>query len=153
MKKKKLILYLVLLVLNLALIWGNSLLDGESSSAFSGWVGGLITKLLPGSQVGSGGSGHGLLRKLGHITEFFLLGMVLCRFLGIWLQNRRWWPVLALAGGVLAACVDETIQRFVPGRSGRLTDVGIDAIGLVLGVVLIYCIEKRKMKISGGKSK
>lgn len=153
MKKKKLILYLVLLVLNLALIWGNSLLDGESSSAFSGWVGSLITKLLPGSQVGSGGSGYGLLRKLGHITEFFLLGMVLCRFLGIWLQNRRWWPVLALAGGVLTACVDEAIQRFVPGRSGRLTDVGIDAIGLVLGVVLIYCIEKKKMKISGGKSK
>ena len=143
----------MLLILNLAVIWGNSLLDGEQSSAISGWVGQWLSRLLGSDEVVSGGSGHGLLRKLGHITEFFSLGIVVSQLAAAFAQppHRSAW--IALTGGIFTACVDEFIQRFVPGRSGRLTDVGIDAIGIVLSVVLIYCIEKKKMKISGGNSK
>ena len=44
------------------------------------------------------------------------------------------------------ACVDETIQLFVPGRAGRLTDVGIDTLGAALGIVLITLIQTMKTK-------
>lgn len=53
----------------------------------------------------------------------------------------------AAASGVLAACVDETIQRFVPQRHGCLTDVGIDTAGVLTGIVLFmiaYLINKKQ---------
>ena len=45
---KRLRLCYCLLVLNLAFIWGNSLLPGEVSDAFSDWVKELLASLFPG---------------------------------------------------------------------------------------------------------
>jgi VanZ family protein len=61
--------------------------------------------------------------------------------------------LLSWLGGVLVACADEAIQGFVPGRGPGLRDVGIDVLGVTLGIViisLIYLI-KQKRKQSGGK--
>ena len=100
-------------------IWGNSLLHGELSGKVSGFVGWLLKGFLPHSEVGAGESGHGFLRKLGHLTEFCLLGLLLT-----WLARmtcRKLWQHLwlPLLGGMAVACVDETIQFFVPGRACR----------------------------------
>ena len=65
-------LCVTLLVLNLIFIWGNSLLPGEISGAFSRWV-----KELLGIAPGDPHTGHGLLRKIAHFTEFALLGITL----------------------------------------------------------------------------
>ena len=50
--------------------------------------------------------------------------------------------------GTLAACVDETIQRFVPGRESSLIDVWIDIGGVCAGILLLRlgyrCIRRRK---------
>ena len=131
----------VLIGVNLAVIWGNSLLPGEVSSAFSQWVRGLAQWLFPGSFGGSGG--HGLLRKLGHFTEFACLGMLLW-WMGLLCRERpRFFPPLLL--GAIAAGLDETIQRFVPGRGPSLWDVGIDVCGVLLGILLLtagYYIKK-----------
>ena len=43
---------------------------------------------------------------------------------------------LAWGIGALYACTDEFHQRFVPGRSGELRDVGIDCCGVLTGVLL-----------------
>jgi len=68
-----------------------------------------------------------LLRKLAHMAEFAILGLLLARAL----------PELpAFAAGVAYAALDELHQHFVPGRAGMLLDVGIDAVGLLLGVLL-----------------
>ena len=42
------------------------------------------------------------------------------------------WPVL---GGLLTALTDETIQLFVPGRSGQVTDIWIDFSGVMTGLL------------------
>lgn len=134
---KKRILCLCLIGLNLALIWGSSSMNGEQSAAFSGWVGSLIDWLFPGADASGGGAGHGVLRKVAHFTEFCTLGM-LFSWLARMTCKERWLKRLSpLASGVLVACVDETIQLFVPGRAGLLTDVGIDTLGCTLGIVLI----------------
>ena len=66
----------VLLAMNLAFIWGNSLLPGEISGAISGWLRDFLAALFHfGSDEPS--AGHGLLRKLAHFTEFCCLGMLL----------------------------------------------------------------------------
>lgn len=129
---KRLFLCYMFLVLNVALIWGNSLLPGDVSGAISGWVRDLIARLL-GLQDAGQDVGHGLLRKLAHFTEFACLGGLLA-WLFAMLQRHK---LLSLGCGFLVACADETIQRFVPGRGPSFRDVLIDTSGVITGIVLL----------------
>ena len=125
----------ILLIANLAFIWGNSLLPGEISGAFSDWVKDLIAPLLGWEGGGSGGGG--LLRKVAHFTEFACLGVCLRWFWGM-LNAKRLKPFLfALGCAVAAACIDETIQIFVPLRGPGIRDVCIDTAGALTGITLL----------------
>ena len=143
---KRIRLCTVLLVCNLIFIWGNSMLPGEVSGAFSDWVKSLLARLFAGDP--SEPSGGGLLRKLAHFTEFAALGMCLAWLHGM-LGIGKLRPFL---WGVLAASVDETIQRFVPDRGPSVKDVCIDSAGVLTGIILLWighhCFEKRSAKLS-----
>lgn len=128
-----------LLTVDLIFIWGNSLLPGSVSGAVSQWLRDLLALLFPGS-ADQPDAGHSLLRKLAHFTEFCTLGMCLRWLFGMLCTQRVKYLLLPFAAGVAAACVDETIQCFVPGRGPGLKDVGIDTLGVVLGIVLISLI-------------
>ncbi len=130
--KKKLRVCTALLILNIAVIWGNSLLPGSISGAISGWVRDLLASLFPGGS-GEPDSGHGLLRKLAHFTEFSCLGALLT-WLFVLVQKHK---ALALPCGFLVACVDETIQRFVPERGPSFKDVLIDTAGVTAGILIL----------------
>jgi len=129
---KRLRLCVALLACNLAFIWGNSLLPGELSGAFSDWVKSLLSRLFPMGSEGQTGSG--LLRKMAHFTEFTALGMCLGWLHGM-LQKGRLRPFL---WGAAAAAVDETIQRFVPDRGPSVKDVCIDSAGVLTGIILLW---------------
>jgi len=129
--EKRLRLCCALLILNLAFIWGNSLLPGEVSGAFSDWVKGILARLFNSGDPGTGG---GLLRKIAHFTEFAALGMVLSWLFGM-LQKGKLYPFV---WGAAAACIDETIQRFVPDRGPSIRDVLIDSCGVVTGMLMLY---------------
>lgn len=136
--KKRLRICTALLILNIAFIWGNSLLPGEISGAISNGLKAFLETLM-GVQEGPPGGG-GLLRKLAHFTEFACLG-VLLRWLFGMLFAKKWQKyLLPLGAGVAVACVDETIQLFVPDRGPGIKDVGIDTLGLVLGIFIISLI-------------
>jgi len=134
----------VLLVLNILFIWGNSLLPGSVSGAISGWVRDCLAMLFPGG-TSDPESGHGLLRKLAHFTEFACLGALFA-----WLLSMFEKPVaLAILFGVAVAALDETIQRFVPDRGPSLIDVLIDTSGAILGISLLlagYVLFKKRAK-------
>ena len=143
---KRMRLCTTLLVCNLIFIWGNSLLPGELSGAFSDWVKSILAQLLPmGPDDGSGG---GLLRKVAHFTEFTALGMLLAWLHGM-LQKGKLQPFL---WGILAASVDETIQCFVPDRGPGIKDVCIDSAGVLTGIILLWTgyhfVKKRSLKLS-----
>lgn len=136
-------LCITLLILNLVFIWGNSLLPGEVSKAFSQWVKALLTHVTPG--VSDSQQGHGLLRKIAHFTEFSCLGLLLCWLVSM-LGKRPW---RSLIYGFLAACTDETIQCFVPDRGPGIRDVLIDTAGVALGIGLLlagHAIYRNKKK-------
>jgi len=122
----------VLILLNLSVIWGNSMLPGHISAAFSGWVRDVIKAILRMDGIG-GGTGHGLLRKFGHFSEFAIFGALLT-WLFAMVQKPK---LLALLCGVLVASVDETIQRFVPDRGPSLWDVLIDTAGTLAGIGIL----------------
>ncbi|MBQ6851803.1 MAG: VanZ family protein [Oscillospiraceae bacterium] len=149
---RKLRLCVTLLTLNLMFIWGNSLLPAELSGAISQWVKDVIVTLFPG--LSGAGDGHGLLRKIAHFTEFTSLGICLCWL--ICLLDKQLW--FSLISGFLAACVDETIQRFVPGRGPSFRDVILDTAGVAFGLILflIGCAifrSKRKLRRNSNNEK
>ncbi len=143
MKNRKLICC-VLIALNLALIWGNSVLPGGVSMELSDGFLALLGRSIPFlARIGSM-----LIRKLAHFSEFACLGLLLgWLFHGEAERGFRGFAVPALVG-ILAACVDETIQRFVPGRESSLIDVWIDIGGVCTGILLLHlgycCIRRRK---------
>lgn len=131
-----------LLVVNILFIWGNSLLPGSVSGAISHWVRDVLAYIFQREPSGSD-SGHGLLRKLAHFTEFACLGALFTWLFGM---LRKPLPV-ALPCGFLIACIDETIQRFVPGRGPAFKDVLIDTSGALVGIGMLflgYTIRKNK---------
>ena len=125
-----------LLICNLVFIWGNSLLPGEISGALSNWLKDILSAFMGGSGEGGGG---GLLRKLAHFTEFACLGLLL-QWLRSMLEKK-------LPGSILwgfgAACIDETIQCFVPDRGPGLLDVAIDTAGVIAGAMILYIIMRK----------
>ena len=133
----------ILIALNLALIWGNSMLTGISSEAVSGGVLALLGRFLP---VLLTEAGHTLLRKAAHFSEFALLGLLYC---GRHRLVKGEAPVHLMGFGLAVACIDETIQIFTPGRASSLIDVWIDASGFALGLLLIVIFYTISNKIKG----
>ena len=83
------------------------------------------------------------LRKLAHLCEYALLGLLLrllCMSYGL---QAPWLP---FAVGTAYAAADEIHQLFVPGRTGMLVDVVIDAIGVLLGIYSLSLIRKFRRK-------
>ena len=143
---RKLRLCTALIVLNIAFIWGNSLLPGSVSAALSNWVRDVLAAIIPGGTTDPT-AGRGLLRKLAHFSEFACLGGLFT-----WLFAMLQKPgALALLCGFLVASADETIQRFVPDRGPSLIDVLIDTSGAIVGIGLVlagYTIYKKRAKQS-----
>ncbi len=74
-----------------------------------------------------------ILRKCAHFGEYALLGVLTAAALRT--GTHFSWPA-ALLPGTFAALCDETIQLFVPGRSGQITDVWLDTAGYLTGALL-----------------
>jgi VanZ family protein len=84
-------------------------------------------------------TGHTLLRKAAHFSEFALLGLL---YGSSHRLSRGETPFHLMLFGMSVACIDETIQVFTPGRASSLIDVWIDTGGFALGLVMIILVCK-----------
>ena len=134
---KRMILCIAMVAAILTFIWGNSMCTGAESGAMSGSILQWINKFLHLDAAGAEKL-HFAIRKMAHFTEFACLGAALCWLFGM--TGEKKWHLLCmpLFFGLLAACVDETIQRFVPDRGPSIRDVCIDSAGVLTGMVLLY---------------
>ena len=128
--------WLVLAVLWSLFIWSNSLHTAAQSTGQSLGLMELLAPILDLIPL-SHDVLHVIIRKLGHFTEFGVLGLLWSAAL-LGKGNRR--PLLAWGLCVAVACCDEFIQLFVPGRAGMLMDVGIDSAGAGLAVLVCWGI-------------
>ena len=78
--------------------------------------------------LGSGLSWDYVLRKCAHMTEYGILASLLLRATA----SYGW----AFALAVAYACTDELHQHFVRGRHASPVDVGIDAVGALVGLAV-----------------
>lgn len=129
---------LVALVLWLLFIWANSCVPGEASSSESLAFLQLVRPVFEALGVSDVNLMHTIVRKAAHFTEYLVLGVLAARAFGLS-------PVLAVVlVGVCAPSVDETIQLFVPGRVGAVTDVLIDMTGYTTGSALVALVSHRR---------
>ena len=130
-KKKRIIWYPVALLLILFFIWGQSSLGGKTSTNESTYVtDGIVNPLVKMlvSEKAAEKVKEPLIRKLAHIAEYSVLGLMI----GLILRNRRPRFWLCLLIGMAVAFIDETIQIF-SHRGPLITDIWIDLIGVALG--------------------
>ncbi len=92
---------------------------------------------------------NAVVRKLGHVTEYFILGILLWRALRRGRETAwRWsWALGTFALGVAWAGLDELHQRFERGRGSSIVDVGWDGLGLLLGLAILFLLSWRKGKV------
>jgi VanZ family protein len=91
---------------------------------------------------------HGLIRKAGHVAEYFILGLLLFRaFRSDSSQGwRPRWAIYAVVGVIIYAVSDEFHQSFVAARGASLVDVGIDSAGGIfsqIAVMLRHLLRKK----------
>ena len=134
--KKRMILCVALLIAMLAFIWGNSLRTGAQSGAMSGSILQWINHFLHLDESGADKL-HLVIRKMAHFTEFACLGALLAWRFGMAGEKKGHLFCMPLLFGLLAACVDETIQVFTPDRGPSLIDVWIDTAGVAAGITFL----------------
>lgn len=92
------------------------------------------------------------VRKAAHMTEYGILACAILFGVYVWRktskksQNSAGAFPIAWVITVLYAATDELHQLFVPGRSGRIFDVGVDAAGALLLLLVVFGISKARRK-------
>lgn len=153
---------MLMLIVVLAVIWGHSCMPPDMSGKESSWVMNIIRPVL-GALIGEDNVTMLLVRKLGHFTEYLILGAVL--FINLMLRPdgpgidsetgiKREYSKKKVFGCAMlfafpAAVIDETIQIF-SGRGPAIADVWIDMAGAASGAgiaCLLYMLRHCNGKI------
>jgi len=161
--KTKRIVCLLLVLLWMGAIFAYSAKNAADSTVQSRWVGKVFGSIVvadwedwtPQQQEAFAAKWDHVVRKTAHVAEYAVLGALLTALLLIWPSSRRHAWKVAVPVGVLYAVTDEIHQRYVPGRACRLSDVWIDAAGVVLGCLLalgIYALIAGRRRRSGVQS-
>ena len=127
-------------IIMVLIIWGNSLVPGSGSGSLSLSVVEAVRGALDALRLPSDWVTNSLVRKTAHFTEYLVLGVLAARAFCV---TRIAWRIDLLYLAVflvMVPSIDETIQLFVPGRSGLLTDVAIDCCGALTGVLLTCAV-------------
>lgn len=136
------VIFTIAAALCIGYIFSNSLQIATESSVRSQQAMATVNSIL--SRFGLGPLSEHVIRKLAHFAEYCLEGFLLTLCLRVY--TRRFvrhisWPLLL---GLVTAVTDETIQRYVPGRSSQITDVWIDfggvAAGMLVSLVLLLIV-------------
>lgn len=130
------VVMLIAAILVLCFIWGNSMMPGARSDAISiGFRNFLAAKLQGISWIHV--PRNAVMRKLAHITEFTVFGIVLTIMLKGMMRVSCGWVLLA---GMSTALADETIQLFTGSRTSNVKDVWIDMSGFCTGVIIVMLV-------------
>lgn len=80
---------------------------------------------------------HPMVRKLAHVTEYFLLAASVS--LPLYVYRLRGIALTLIAGifCIAFACFDEYHQTLIAGRVGTIRDVYIDSIGIIVGILTV----------------
>jgi len=125
-----------------AIVWA-ALIAVFSSDSFSAdntshFIVPLLKWLLPSASPATLHLLHHYIRKLGHLSEYFVLSIWVFRAIRGRLSGWRVeWAITALVASAGWAGLDELHQAFVPSRGPSMHDVLIDVCGAAVAQVLV----------------
>ena len=139
-EKKRKILSAVLIclcIVTVAFIWGNSMLDRETSSNMSNLVLTVLEPIIRSFGIVS--EDDRWLRELAHFTEFGALGAELLFLAAVRGRLGLQAAVNCAFAALLVALADETIQ-LASGRGSQVLDVLLDFSGALTGILIAWLI-------------
>ncbi|MEG0688999.1 MAG: VanZ family protein [Hungatella sp.] len=124
-------------LLYVGFIFCNSLTPATLSSQQSGAVLLAVQEVLRDVGLEYSGITEHIVRKSAHFAEYTLMGMLLYKTISQYELGRELrMAVQALLTFFVPFC-DETIQLYVEGRSGQVSDVWLDVVGVVFGTIVV----------------
>ncbi len=129
----------VLTILFIFFIFRNSMFNADESGRQSGIVLAVINKLIARAGINATVTEH-FVRKLGHFTEYFVLGCLLTTTVRMYARKPLEHIFTELFILIMVPEIDECIQKFIPGRSGSVLDVMLDFMGGLTGLMLLLLI-------------
>ena len=160
MSIKKILIWLPAIVMAM-IIFGFSKQDGEESSGLSYKAADIILTVCDKAGIIDCNENNREsmieavqfpIRKAAHMTEYailFLLSYLATVKISM-SQSRFYNRSIAVLISLLYACSDEMHQLLVPGRSGRMIDVGIDMAGVLIVLICMILSKNTKWKIICG---
>ena len=150
------------LALYLCVVYGHSMMPAHISSGESGAVLGLLRRMMEFIGLNGEMLTEHIVRKAAHFTEYMGVGILLWKNFAsaereetpprLRSAEREEIPPrgrsaerMALAWFVIPF-VDETIQLFVAGRSGQISDVWLDMAGAAVGLLAAWAVARWKEK-------
>lgn len=88
------------------------------------------------------------VRKIAHITLYFILGILISSstifIMKLKKTQIKGYTIFLISSIVcfVYACLDEFHQTFIDGRTGKFSDVGVDAIGFITSILIVISIYK-----------
>lgn len=145
---KKIILRIILLILlgvTFYIIFGFSNQNGDESSSISRKVTEYIVNLLPNIQSETDKTflvehGEIVVRKLAHFSIYTIVGILMMLLMYTFKLETYKKTIISLVVGGIYAISDECHQIFIPGRGPSVTDVFIDTLGVLVGIIIVIVL-------------
>ena len=93
-----------------------------------------------------------VIRKIAHFSLYALVGFLLMALFSTYNINEKNKIISTIIIGAIYAISDEFHQSFIPGRSGQVSDVFLDTLGVTVGGLFILLIIKTVNKLKKNKN-
>ena len=146
---KKLTYLFILILTTFITIFRFSSQDGQTSSSLSKEVTEKVTKRINKIQNLEETERKNVLsriekiiRKIAHFSLYTIVGILLMSLACTYEFTEFKRGGISFLIGLMYACLDELHQFFISERSAQITDVMIDSMGVLFGILLVMLIYK-----------
>ena len=152
------VILITIIILICNIIFGFSNQDGTQSKGVSGKVARILIEIQPRYKEIDEIKKEELIEKYqkfvskgAHFSIYAVLGMSITGLMCTYKLTNKKRIYISLIFGILYACSDEIHQIFIEGRSAQVTDVLIDTLGIIFGIIIVIgtqIIIKKRFKTS-----
>ena len=148
------IIIIILLIGTFGIIFGFSSQDAEESSGISRKVTEILTSNIKSIQEKPEAEKEEVLnkiesvvRKVAHFSIYTIVGILLISLFKTYNIKEMNRFSISLILGVIYASSDEIHQCFTPGRGPQVTDVIIDTMSVLFGILILILIQNIYIKL------
>ena len=142
---------IILIVIWMITVFMFSAQKGDVSGDTSGKFTEMIIRILTGKSVDTNNPTiqmvETIIRKIAHFTIYTIGGFLIMNYAYVTDKNLKEKILYSICFGGGYAITDEIHQFFVPDRSARIFDIGIDTLGVITGVFIYVLFRKCLQKI------